>query len=1314
MADSNGEGRGRRKKKRNGWLEKDEADARADDEVIVKRRQPSHCQTQPFVLEDQSTVGLASLKPPPECFQPKSSALTVDSYELTPESIPPIAAAALLTHTATDVSGKSPTDVQASPVFLEDSSTSKHSTISCTSPSLFPSESDTFSIACAESSATMSHTKVTVGTRNTNARKDWPEEVKLHPEVTGGYMTLVPDGTRVICHVCNNKQLACRHPYSLAPVFSESGHVSCTSHKKNLGSRQWCERRDAKRKAVGKEVPSRKYKPQSSLLAAFKLQSETQNPRQAAAYVDTTVSSTNMVAKALPSSIANAYSCHAKRPGKRNACTGIIPLKWVTIKSDITKCNVINLRKYCHLDPELEYEIRSIDGSDSDFNLYLKSCCGEVVHLVGAKQGGTRCTDCMKYWTHHSSLIKKTMKQRNKGIIHAQQCILKPDLTDDDYTGLVNFTRTNKQYFNGDGKLLMEQVHHRINYYKEARNIAALTKTHTSPDVPNGSYVITKNTDSFLHEIVTLFKNNPQLQQGLIGALIQVVAMKMKGHKNPRLPSVAMNFFVASQSLSPRAFDFISANLLGPCRRTILRRNAKDKITSMICIEDEDLECKLTEHMIKLPFYGLGPILISVGFDGTKVPETLGLSIATNTIVGGVYPNHQIDINGKSDEEVMFLLSETSEIERAKEMKVAVVTIQDPGPGQSPYFVIGGQPQGINAVTSFNDRVTRTCLKVCHQLDSISLISVAADGVGCDAKFIRKQLILFLGGKVNHVGLVDTNHNYKNLRYQVIGGSSVLIMGDYVIDPQMLSMGGVAKEIWRPTDWASDLLVLRLNSADTITRLLSLSDEDIGSVAVLAVTLYFTRLKLYAVNAKKAHYRDRITFCWAGLIWITSLECHSRYGGAKLSTIATNCRNIMTETIGMIFSMARQGVKNPRYMTTEALEHTFGAYRAERREPTVLGFTEIEDKVRRRTTAIHSGKLKVSRDPKKGYSSTYSSFVQSIGIPNDTDGGTVMILDDDCAVEKLFVIVGPIINSIATKMRTFLTRFGVKSDAMSTFCRQFDSHIDLLQVYQANLPPDINDEPLMDVSPEADAFDNQDNGVRIPSLNELVQVLHDDNVSEGNGLEDGGSEMDLERVENYDETDLLSGNDELDTTGASRQLRNLLSASTMGQMLDIATRGIQLLHLKNREVGSVTKDQKFKSISERWFTKTKEIDGSGDNDGLQYIERNSLVRTRLVEGKGNAAISGEEDFRVLTVYTKNGKSWHICSKGKQAWRRGMGTGKVRLLMRMITFDYSSGSYHDTDLESSKWSKESIYILVDAGGITNVVGNITLDKERAWD
>ena len=57
----------------------------------------------------------------------------------------------------------------------------------------------------------------------------------------------------------------------------------------------------------------------------------------------------------------------------------------------------------------------------------------------------------------------------------------------------------------------------------------------------------------------------------------------------------------------------------------------------------------------------------------------------------------------------------------------------------------------------------------------------------------------------------------------------------------------------------------------------------------------------------------------------------------------------------------------------------------------------------------------------------------------------------------------------------------------------------------------------------------------------------------------------------------------------------------------------------------------------------------------------------------------------------------------------MSAGKVRFLIRMITFDYSSGSYHDTEIATSKWSKEFIYMLVDACDIINVTGNITLEK-----
>ena len=169
----------------------------------------------------------------------------------------------------------------------------------------------------------------------------------------------------------------------------------------------------------------------------------------------------------------------------------------------------------------------------------------------------------------------------------------------------------------------------------------------------------------------------------------------------------------------------------------------------------------------------------------------------------------------------------------------------------------------------------------------------------------------------------------------------------------------------------------------------------------------------------------------------------------------------------------------------------------------------------------------------------------------------------------------------------------------------------------------------------------------------------------------------------------------METANAAKQLCNLLSASMLGEMIEFVSRGMKLLNLKGRETGSMAKDQKFKSISEHWFTKAKDRNEDGDNvDGLTYIERNTLVSIKLVEEKGIKAVSGEEDFHVLTVYTENGTCWHICNKGKQAWRRGIVKNRFRLLLRMVTFDYSSGNYQETDVETSKGGNESIFILID--------------------
>eukprot|EP00957_Ditylum_brightwellii_P204153 15337926-Ditylum_brightwellii.AAC.1 len=201
------------------------------------------------------------------------------------------------------------------------------------------------------------------------------------------------------------------------------------------------------------------------------------------------------------------------------------------------------------------------------------------------------------------------------------------------------------------------------------------------------------------------------------------------------------------------------------------------------------------------------------------------------------------------------------------EIKVAVITIQNSGIGHNLYFVLAGQPQSINMVLDFNIRVTSVVSRLCKKEGTASLVSVAADGVGCDAYFIQGQLVSFLLGKA-------------------IGESCVMIMGKYVLNPALLSLAGVAEELWLIKDWALELVVLMLGSVDTAAKLAMMVNEAFGSVSTLCITLYFMKLKLFAVNTKKAYY------------------------------------------FGLVIVMARDDVMKPMYLTTGCSKHTFGGWRA--------------------------------------------------------------------------------------------------------------------------------------------------------------------------------------------------------------------------------------------------------------------------------------------------------------------------------------------------------------------------------------------------
>ena len=185
---------------------------------------------------------------------------------------------------------------------------------------------------------------------------------------------------------------------------------------------------------------------------------------------------------------------------------------------------------------------------------------------------------------------------------------------------------------------------------------------------------------------------------------------------------------------------------------------------------------------------------------------------------------------------------------------------------------------------------------------------------------------LFLKGMGIHVGLIDSNHNQKNFWYQFLGGSCVVWLGWYPIDADLFRIAGVSMLYWRIKDFASDLLVLRLASYETVCKIHSLKGQDVGTVAVVCATLYFMRLRLCAVNSTNLKFRDRINFMWTSLLWMTSLGSRSVLG-TNQSNMLANRRNLITESIACIFLFIRSDIVNSRYCTTEPVEHTIGGWR---------------------------------------------------------------------------------------------------------------------------------------------------------------------------------------------------------------------------------------------------------------------------------------------------------------------------------------------------------------------------------------------------
>ena len=89
-----------------------------------------------------------------------------------------------------------------------------------------------------------------------------------------------------------------------------------------------------------------------------------------------------------------------------------------------------------------------------------------------------------------------------------------------------------------------------------------------------------------------------------------------------------------------------------------------------------------------------------------------------------------------------------------------------------------------------------------------------------------------------------------------------------------------------------------------------------------------------------------------------------------------NKRNMLLETVGLMFLIPRSDVSHPRRVTSECNEHTYGIWRTVLREFNMEQLLRIIGKSDIRTNAIFESNLVTHRSKSafKGYHQTFPDF----------------------------------------------------------------------------------------------------------------------------------------------------------------------------------------------------------------------------------------------------------------------------------------------------------------------------------------------------
>ena len=720
------------------------------------------------------------------------------------------------------------------------------------------------------------------------------------------------------------------------------------------------------------------------------------------------------------------------------------------------------------------------------------------------------------------------------------------------------------------------------------------------------------HNETWLNKFCTMYAREPSIKNSLLHALIQFTLSRYNGNVNAPASPKLIAFFQTMHAYSPRLYSFFSNNLGGYNERTLRRMSIRDSAqTPIIDCRLESIQFRSKEWIEKLRKDEEETIIVSVMADATKVPPIGEYSMRHHAWVGGEYPNHCIDDEDYDQEK--FIQSKM-----ATEIKVALLSTQTSRNGTSPFKIICARPQSTNEVSNEYNNSILHCV---DGIPNVQCVSIAFDGLASESKFIRNNLILFMNGSSQTLAMTDCNHAAKNIRSQLVLGSDIITGGEGFFDVGILMLAGIKRELYCVNDYASDVIVLKLCSGETISKLLALIEqrsEDSKNIAFMSLSFYFLNTFLCAFNTSDISSEGRITMLWASLMWFTSLE------GINEKTQ----HNFTTACLGGIFLSMQKKVKNLRLTTTEPLEHTFGTTRSWKREFTVGEFITYSNKLETIMKNAIENEI-YSSTSAKGYMSGFKGFADVInGIKtklcktyNKNEGVDVSVDIDyskpvSVQIEKNLMEV---ISRTQKPILRIMVLFGIKE--FSPYCGKINSMKDICTIYQSCSRELIQETDLPTIQNTPSKWDDealvrQMANLAIEFNDETFTSTKDTNINEM---------MDQQTLIKKLHKERESFELKFDCEKFWNFMRYNMSNENVGNMLHLMKESIDLSREKKRIVGSTTNLQKVKSLNGRWFQRTKE-------NIEDFSDKNSLERDCIFEKNGKF-------FRVLSIFKKSYGKW---------------------------------------------------------------------------